>query len=79
MDLGVGLEIEVEQFEHGDVVEGDEVSDAGLGLTDEFEVFQVELLEISKSCLYDLVGELGVESGVSKADQWGEKGVEDQV
>lgn len=79
MDLGVRLEIEVEQFEHGNVVEGDEVGDAGLGLSDKLEVFQVELLEISESCLYHLVGEFGVESGVSEADQWGEEGVEDQV
>ena len=79
MDLGVGLEVEVEQLEHGNVVEGDEVGDAGLGLTDELEVFQVELLEISESCLYDLVGEFGVESGVSEANQGGEEGVEDQV
>jgi hypothetical protein len=57
LDLGVGLEVEIEQFEHGNVVEGDEVGDAGLGLSDKFEVFQVELLEISESCLYDLVGE----------------------
>lgn len=45
MDLAIGLEVEVKQLKHSDVMEGDEVSDARLGTSEEFEVFEIELLE----------------------------------
>lgn len=77
-NAGILRVVEVEQFDHGDVEKGDEISDAGRISSDKL-VLEVDGFEVPEGRPYDLVGVLTVEGGVSDFEDWGKDCMKEEV
>ena len=73
----VFLEIVVNDVKHGDVVEGNQVANAGMVSSHKFAL-EVDLLEIFEGNADYFFSELSVESGISSSNNWCETKMKDK-